>query len=97
MKKNTPNGFDSFYRSNVDERGIEPTTETKADKIDDDSLQTLTPHTSKTTPQFPIQTETPWLQNAKQIPKPSVQQKTMTFDQFETLLTRHLEKAQCNT
>ena len=33
------------------------------------------------------------LQNAKQIPKPSVQQKTITFDQ---LLTRHLEKAHCN-
>ena len=32
------------------------------------------------------------LQNVKQIPKPSAQQKTLTFEQFETLLTRHLEK-----
>ena len=39
MKKKTPNGFDSFYLSNVDQGGIEPTTETKADKIDDDSVK----------------------------------------------------------
>ena len=32
------------------------------------------------------------LQNVKQIPKPSSQQKTLTFEQFETLLTRHLKK-----
>ena len=31
-------------------------------------------------------------QNVKQTPKPSAQQETQTFGQFETLLTRHLEK-----
>ena len=31
-------------------------------------------------------------QNVKQIPKPSQQQKTLTFQQFETLLSCHLEK-----
>ena len=64
---------------------------TKSDKKDGDSAQTITPNTPKETPQFPIQSETPLLQNAKQIPKPSTQ-KTLTFQQFETLLTRHLEK-----
>ena len=92
MNKKTPNGYNSLYLRNVDQREIEPTPETKSDKIDDDSAQTLTPDTPKETPQFPIQTETPLLQNVKQIPKPSAQQKTLTFEQFETLLTRHLEK-----
>ena len=32
------------------------------------------------------------LQNVKQIPKPSHQQKTLTFQQFEMLLSCHLEK-----
>ena len=32
------------------------------------------------------------LQNVKQIPKASTQQKTLTFEPFETLLTRHIEK-----
>ena len=90
--KKTPNGQDSLYLSRTDKREIEPIPETNSDKIDDDSVQTLAPNTPKETPQFPIQTETPLLENVKQIPKPSVQKKTLTFEQFETLLTRHLEK-----
>ena len=93
VNKKIPNGFNSLCLSNVDQREIKPTPETKSDKIDDDSVQTLTPNTPKETPQFPIQTETPLLQNVKQIPKPSSQQKTLTFEQFETLLTRHLKKS----
>ena len=92
VNKKTPNDYDSLYLSNTDQREIEPTPETKSDKIDDDSVQTLTPNTPKETPQFPIQRETPLLQNVKQIPKSSAQQKTLTFEQFETLLTCHLEK-----
>ena len=92
MNKNTPNGYDSLYVSNVDQREIEATAETKSDKKDDDSVQPVAPNTPKETPQFPIQSETPSLENVKQIPKPSAQQKTLTFEQFETLLTRHLEK-----
>ena len=92
MNKKTPNGFDSLCLSNTDQRETEPTPETKSDKIDDNSVQTLTPNTPKGTPQFPIQTETPLLQNVKQILKPSAQQKTLTFEKFETLLIRHLEK-----
>ena len=61
-------------------------------QTDDDSIQTLTPNTPNETPQFPIQSETALLQNVKQIPKPSAQQKTPTFEQFEALLTRHFEK-----
>ena len=68
VKKKTPNDYDSLYLSNVDQREIEPTAETKSGKIDDDSVQTLTPNTPKETPQFPVQTETPLLQNVKQIP-----------------------------
>ena len=93
VNKKTPNGYDSFYLSNLDQREIKPTQETKSGKIDDDSVQALTLNTSKETSQFPIQTETPLLQNVKQIPKPSTQQKTLTFEQFETLLTHHLEKS----
>ena len=59
--KVTPNGYDSLYLSNIDQREIEPTSETKLDKIDDDPVQTLTPRTQKETPQIPIQTETPLL------------------------------------
>ena len=40
--KVTPNGYDSLYLSNIDQREIEPTPETK---IDDDSAKTLTPST----------------------------------------------------
>ena len=65
MNKKTPNGYNSLYLRNVDQREIEPTPETKSDKIDDDSAQTLTPDSPKETPQFPIQTETPLLQNVK--------------------------------
>ena len=75
MNKKTSNGYDSFHLSNVDQREIEPTPETKSDKIDDDSVQILTPNTPNETPQFPIQTETPLLQNVKQILNPSSQQK----------------------
>ena len=94
MNKKTPNGYDSLHLSNVDQIEIEPTPETKSDKIDDDSVHTLTPNTPKETPQFPIQTETPLLQNIKQIPNPSSQQKKITFEQFEMLLTRHLGSQQ---
>ena len=92
VNKKTPNGCDSLYLSNVHQREIEPTPETKSDKKDGDSVQTQTPNTPKETPQFPIQTETPLLQNVKQIPESSAQQKTLTFEKIETLLTRHLEK-----
>ena len=92
MNKKTPNNYDSFYISNLDQREIKPTPETESGKIDDDSVQALTPNTPKETPKFPIQTETHLLQYVKQIPKLSAQQKTQTFEQFETLLTRHLEK-----
>ena len=87
INKKTRNGFDSFYLSNVDQREIKPTPETKSDKIDDHSLQTLSPGTPKETTQIPIQTEITLLQNVKQIPKPSAQQETLTFEPFETLLT----------
>ena len=65
----------------------------KPDKIDEYSVQILTPSTPREIPQFPIQTETPLLQNVKQIPKPSSQHKTITFEQFEMILTCHLEKS----
>ena len=81
-----------MYLSNFDRREIEHTPGTKSDKKDDDSVQTLTPKTPKETPQVPIQSEVPSLQNFKQIPKPSAQLKTLTFEQIETLLTSHLEK-----
>ena len=83
---------DSLYLRNFDRREIEHTPGTKSDKKDNDSVQTLSPKTPKETPQFPIQLEVPLLKNFKQIPKPSAQQKTRTFEQFETLLTSHLEK-----
>ena len=51
MNKKTSNGYDSFHLSNVDQREIEPTPETKSDKIDDDSVQILTPNTPNETPQ----------------------------------------------
>ena len=92
VNKKTPNGYDSLYLSNFDQREIEHTPGTKSDKKEDDSVQTPTPNTPIETPQFPIQSETPFFQNVKQIPKPSAQQKTLTFEQFETLLTSHLEK-----
>ena len=90
--KKYPNGYDYLYLSNVDQREIEPTPETKSYKIDGDFVQTLTPSTPKETSQFLIQTKTPLLQKVKQIPKPSAQQETLTFEQFETLPTPHLEK-----
>ena len=92
VNKKTPNGHDSLYLSNTEQRETEPTPETKLDKIDDDSVQTVTPNTPKETPQSPIQTEKPLLQNVRQIPKPSAQQKTLTFEQFKTPLTHHLEE-----
>ena len=92
--KVTPNGYDSLYLSNIDQREIEPTSETKLDKIDDDPVQTLTPRTRKETPQIPIQTETQLLQNVKQILESSVQQDTLTFEQFERLPTRHVTAIQ---
>ena len=47
VNKKTPNGHDSLYLSNIDQREIEPTPETKSDKKDDDSVQTLTPNIQK--------------------------------------------------
>ena len=92
VNKKTPNGYDSLYLSKVDQREIEPTPKNKSDKKDGDSVQTLTPNTPKKTAQFPIQSETPLSQNVKQIPKPSAQQRTLIFEQFEMLVTFHLEK-----
>ena len=91
VNKKTPNGYDSLYLRNFDQREIENISETKSDEKDDDSVQTLTPNTPKETPQFPIKSETSLLQNVKQIPKHSAQQETLSFEQFETLLRRHLE------
>ena len=54
VNKKTPNGYDSLYLSNIDQREIEPTSETKSNKIADNSVQTLTLNTPKETPQFPI-------------------------------------------
>ena len=54
VNKKTPNGYDSLYLSNIDQREIEPTSETKSNKIDDNSVQTLTLKIPKETPQFPI-------------------------------------------
>ena len=78
VNKKTPNGYDSFYLSNVDQREIEPTQDTKLDKIDDDSVQTLTPSAPKEASQIPVQTETPLLQNVK-FPNPA-QQETLTCE-----------------
>ena len=83
VNKKTPNGYGSLYLSNVYQREIEPIPETKSDKIDDDFPQTLTPNTLKETLQFPIQIETYFLQNYKQISKPPVQHKVLFFEQFE--------------
>ena len=54
VNKKTPNDYDSLYLSNIDQREIEPTAETKSNKIDDNSVQTLTLNTPKETPHFPI-------------------------------------------
>ena len=92
VNKNFPNGCDSLYLSNFDQREIEHTSGTKSDKKEENSVQTATDNTPIETLQFPIESETPLLQNVKQIPKNTVQQKTLTFEQFETLIKRHLEK-----
>ena len=52
--KSTCEQKDSLYLSNIDPREIEPTPETKSDKINDDSIQTLTPNIPKEKLQFPI-------------------------------------------
>ena len=70
VNKKTPNGYDCLYLSNFDQREIKHTPGNKSDKKDDDSVQALTPNAPKETPQFPIQSETPLLQNVEQIPKP---------------------------
>ena len=59
MNKRTPNGYDSLYLSNVNQRKIESSPETKLNKIDDESVQSITPSTPKEAPQIPIQTEAP--------------------------------------
>ena len=79
VNKKTSNHYDSLYLSNFDQREIEHTPETKSDKKDEESVQKLIPNTPKETPQFPIQSEMPLLQNVKQIPQPLAQQKTLTF------------------
>ena len=79
VNKKTSNHYDSLYLSNFDQREIEHTPETKSDKKDEESVQKLIPNTPKETPQFPIQSEIPLLQNVKQIPQPLAQQKTLTF------------------
>ena len=79
VNKKTPNHYDSLYLSNFDQREIEHTPETKSDKKDEESVQKLIPNTPKETPQFPIQSEIPLLQNFKQIPQPLAQQKTLAF------------------
>ena len=79
VNKKTSNHYDSLYLSNFDQREIEHTPETKSDKKDEESVQKLIPNTPKETPQFPIQSEIPLLQNVKQIPRPLAQQKTLTF------------------
>ena len=45
------------------------------------------------TPQILIQTDEILLQNVKQIHKHSAQQETLIFENFETVLTLHLEKS----
>ena len=47
MNKKTPNVYNSLYLSSVYQRKIEPTPESKSDKIDDDSVQALTPTTAE--------------------------------------------------
>ena len=47
VNKKTPNVYNSLYLSNVYQRKIEPTSESKSDKIDDDSVQALTPTTAE--------------------------------------------------
>ena len=54
VNRKTPNGYDSLYLSNFDQREIEHTRETKSDEEDEDSVQALTPNIQKETPQFPI-------------------------------------------
>ena len=54
VNRKTPNGYDSLYLSNFDQREIEHTRETKSDEKDEDSVQALTPNIQKETPQFPI-------------------------------------------
>lgn len=47
VNKKTPNVYNFLYLSNVYQRKIEPTPESKSDKIDDDSVQALTPTTAE--------------------------------------------------
>ena len=70
LNKKTPNGYDSWYLSKVDQREIEPSPETKSDITDANSVQKLTSNIPKEMPPFAIEIETPLLQNIKQIPKP---------------------------
>ena len=76
ISTNFPRGISTSNRWRIDE----DVSIGKSDKKDDDSVQTLTPNTPKETPSFPIQSETPLLQNVKAIPKPSAQQETLTFE-----------------
>ena len=70
VNKMTSNGYDYLYLSNVDQREIEPTSETKSDKINDASVQTLTRDTSRDIPQFPVETETPLLKMSSKFLNP---------------------------
>ena len=92
VNKKTPNGYDSLYLSNFDQREIDHTPESKSDKKDDYSVQILIPNIPKETAQFQIQSETTLLQNVKQIIKPSAKQRSLTFDQFEMLITPSLRR-----
>ena len=58
VNKKTPNGYGSLYLSNFDQREKDHTQESKSDKKDDDSVQTLIPNIPKETAQFQIQSET---------------------------------------
>ena len=77
VNKKTAIGYDFLCLSNVDNREIEPTPETKSDKIDGDFVKytTLSSKNRNTI--------------VTQIHKPSPQQEILTFEKFETLLTRH--------
>ena len=69
---------DKEIKSAFDKLKITPETESYIKENSDTSI--------------PNSNRKPLLQNVRQTPKPSSQQKTLTFEKFETLLTRHLEK-----
>lgn len=93
VSRTTLNGHNFLYLTNFDQSEIESTQETKSHKIDDGPVKsTALLSTLNKTPQIPIQTETPVVQNVKQIYKPSAQLETLIFETFQELLMCHLEK-----